>query len=205
LKIAESADGFVAPAAGGGRWITSEEARRHGHYLRATHDAIMVGIRTVLADDPLLTCRIEGLEDRSPLRIVVDTRLRLPPSSQLVRTARQVPLLLFTGAADKGAALRAAGVEIVVSELYKDGRLDLAAIMRALAERGITRVLAEGGPEIQRALVAANLADRLFLYRAPHLLGAGTPSASAALENRLHIIERASLGPDLLESYALSS
>src|SRR5687768_14810985 len=91
LKSAESEDGFVA--APGKRWITADPARRHGHYLRATHDAIMTGIGTVLADDPLLTCRLEGLEERSPIRVVVDSRMRLPLSSQIVQTAKRIPVI----------------------------------------------------------------------------------------------------------------
>jgi diaminohydroxyphosphoribosylaminopyrimidine deaminase/5-amino-6-(5-phosphoribosylamino)uracil reductase len=205
LKIAESADGFVAGTNPAQKWITSEEARRHGHRLRASFDAIMVGLGTVLADDPLLTCRIEGLEDRSPLRVVLDSRIRLPASSQLVRTARDVPVAVFTSATSGGDALRDEGVEIVTVEAAVDGRPDLAAVMRALADRGLTRVLVEGGPEVHRSLIAANLADLVFLYRAPHVLRAGTPSAFGAVKNRLHIIERADLGPDLLESFAVSS
>jgi diaminohydroxyphosphoribosylaminopyrimidine deaminase/5-amino-6-(5-phosphoribosylamino)uracil reductase len=203
LKTAESEDGFVA--APGKKWITAEPARRHGHYLRATHDAIMAGIGTVLADDPLLTCRLEGLEDRSPVRIVVDSRLRLPLSSQIVQTAHRIPVLVFTSSKDPGDALRAAGVEIVRVGAGEDGRAAPAEIMRDLAKRGLTRVLVEGGPELQRALIAANLADLVYRYRAPLTLGSGTHSAIGALKDRLHIIERVPLGTDLLESFALSS
>jgi diaminohydroxyphosphoribosylaminopyrimidine deaminase/5-amino-6-(5-phosphoribosylamino)uracil reductase len=199
LKIAESADGFVG--APGTKWVTEEAARRHGHLLRATHDAIMVGIGTVLADDPLLTCRLEGMEDRSPLRMVIDSRLRLPPASQLVRSAREVPVVVFTAAA--GAL--AEGVDVVRVETDANGKASLPAVTQALAARGLTRVLVEGGPELQRALFAAGLADRVYRYVSPRALGAGVPSAFGALKDRVHIIERESFGPDLLESYALSS
>ena len=102
LKTAQSADGYVADAHGKSKWITGERARAHGHLLRAKHDAIMVGIETALADDPALTCRLPGLEDRSPLRVVLDSRLRLPAASQLARTARAVPTIVFTAAGQAG-------------------------------------------------------------------------------------------------------
>src|SRR5882724_5724649 len=112
LKIAQSADGYVADAQGNSRWITSEAARRHGHLLRARHDAILVGVGTVLADDPALTCRLPGLEHRSPLRIVLDSHLRMPLTSKLVRTARDHPTIIFTTAPSGGDALAAQGVSI---------------------------------------------------------------------------------------------
>jgi diaminohydroxyphosphoribosylaminopyrimidine deaminase/5-amino-6-(5-phosphoribosylamino)uracil reductase len=203
LKIAETSDGFAAVP--GAKWITSEAARRHGHYLRATHDAIMVGIGTVLADDPLLNCRLEGMEDRSPLRIVVDSGLRLPLSSQLARSARQIPVLVLTAVAKDSGDLREAGVEVVTLDKTPDGKVDLTAATRLLAKRDLTRLLVEGGPELQRAMLTAGLADRLYLYRAPQRPGAGLRSASDALPPGVHMIERVLLGPDLLESYALPS
>ena len=105
LKIAQSADGYVADAQGNSRWITSERARAHGHLLRAKHDAILVGIGTVLADDPALTCRLPGLTHRSPLRIVLDSKPRLPPESKLARNAKAHPVIVFTAAKDGGEAL----------------------------------------------------------------------------------------------------
>jgi diaminohydroxyphosphoribosylaminopyrimidine deaminase/5-amino-6-(5-phosphoribosylamino)uracil reductase len=198
LKIAESADGFVG--ASGTKWVTEEAARRHGHLLRATHDAIIAGIGTVLADDPLLTCRLEGMEDRSPIRIVIDSHLRLPAASLIVKSARDVPVLVFTtveGAID--------GIEVLRVTADANGKVSLQAVMQNLAQRGLTRVLVEGGPELQRALAAAGLADRVYRYLSPRALGSGVLSAFGAVKDRIHIIERLALGPDLLESYALSS
>jgi diaminohydroxyphosphoribosylaminopyrimidine deaminase/5-amino-6-(5-phosphoribosylamino)uracil reductase len=210
LKIAQSADGFVADAQGHSRWITSDLARRHGHYLRATHDAIMVGIRTVLTDDPLLTCRVDGLEDRSPVRVVLDRDLRLPLGSQLVATARLTPVIVFTVQHDGGDKLRDAGVEVVSIAPDPDGLPDIAAVLHELAKRGITRLIAEGGPTVHATLLRRSLADRLHVYRAPLLLGAGARSAIARLETglehapKLRRLAQRDLGPDLLESFAVS-
>jgi diaminohydroxyphosphoribosylaminopyrimidine deaminase/5-amino-6-(5-phosphoribosylamino)uracil reductase len=211
LKIAQSADGYVADAKGNSRWITSDRARAHGHLLRARYDAILVGMGTVLADDPALTCRLPGLTQRSPLRVVLDSRLRLPAVSQLAQTARDHPTLVFTVVKEGGEALAAQGiaVERVAADEY--GRPDLSAALQALAKRGITRVLVEGGPEIHAAFLKRNLADRILLYRAPILLGAGGRPAIApfgasdlSAAPHLKLLERTVLGPDVLESFALT-
>jgi diaminohydroxyphosphoribosylaminopyrimidine deaminase/5-amino-6-(5-phosphoribosylamino)uracil reductase len=209
LKIAESADGFVADAGGNSKWITSPMARQHGHLLRSRHEAILTGIGTVLADDPLLTCRLPGLEHRSPVRAVVDTRLRLPPSSQLARTARQQRLMVFTTTETRGEELAALGVEIVRMPKDANGRVDLAAVLQHLA--AMTRVLIEGGPALNASLLNQGMADIVHLYRAPVLLGAGSRSALGTLDRgglaaapKLRLIEREQLGPDVLESYEVT-
>ena len=210
LKIAESADGYVAGANGKDRWITSERARAHGHLLRAKHDAILVGIGTVLADDPLLTCRLAGLEDRSPLRIVLDSRLQLPDTSQLARTARSYPTIVFTAAKEGGDALAAQGVVIERVGADETGRPDIAAVLQALAQRGLTRLLVEGGPTVHAAFLKRNLADLIHFYRAPMLIGGGLPAIAPAWRAdlnaalRLDLTERMALGPDILESFALT-
>ena len=170
LKLAWSLDGRIATAGGESKWITGEAARAEGHRLRASHDAIMVGSGTALADDPLLTCRVPGLEDRQPVRVVVDRRLRLPPTSRLAATAREVPVWVLAGAeADqrRAADLAERGVEIL--RPTGDGA---AAALAALGGRGITRVLAEGGAGLAAALLRERLVDRLYLFEAPLLLGA---------------------------------
>ncbi len=210
LKSAESADGYVAGENSGERWITSEASRRHGHFLRARHDAIMVGIETVLADDPALTCRLEGLEDRTPLRVVLDSKLRLPSSSQLARSAKLGPVLVFTVCETKNEALAASGVEIVRVRAGPDGRPDVGEVLNALSARGITRLLVEGGPKIQSVFLARNLVDVIYRYRAPQKLGAGLPSALSALlaptgstKSNMTPVEAAWLGPDLLERFEI--
>ena len=209
LKIAESADGFVADANGNSKWITSIAARQHGHLLRARHEAILTGIGTVIADDPLLTCRLPGLEHRSPVRVVLDSSLRLSPSSQLARSARTTRVIVFTAAAGGGDDLAALGVEIVRAGRDKTGRVELASVLEHLA--GMTRVLVEGGPTLNAALLNRGLADVVHLYRAPLLLGAGSRSALGVLDSgglgsapKLRLLSREQLGPDVLESFEVT-
>lgn len=207
LKIAASADGRTTTATGESRWITGPQARRFGHLLRARHDAILVGIETAIADDPLLTCRIPGLEDRSPLRVVLDTRLRLAASSKLAQTAQTIPTLVFT-VQEGGGELRAKGVEVLTIARDPRGRPDIALVLRALAERGVTRLLVEGGAAVHASLLDRRLADRIELFRAPVVLGgagraAVDPVSALGLEEAPHLVRLAtrSLGVDCLESY----
>ncbi|MGD0142154.1 MAG: bifunctional diaminohydroxyphosphoribosylaminopyrimidine deaminase/5-amino-6-(5-phosphoribosylamino)uracil reductase RibD [Rhizomicrobium sp.] len=208
LKIAQSLDGRIATATGESKWITREEARRFAHLLRARHDAILIGVGTALADDPELTCRLPGLEGASPLRVVLDTRLRLSEWSKLAQSAREIPTLVFTTSTG-GAALRAAGVEIVEVERDARGRPDIAAVLRALAERGVTRLLVEGGASVHATFLDRGTADRLEVFRAPIVLGGGGQAAVEALAAlgldetpRFACVGRRKLGPDLLESFA---
>lgn len=209
LKIAESADGFVADAEGNSRWITSGMARQHGHLLRSRHEVILTGIGTVLADDPLLTCRLPGLEGRSPVRAVLDTRLQLPPSSKLARTAREHRLIVFTAEESRGDELMALGVEIVRVDRDASGRVALGLVLEHLAS--MTRVMVEGGPTLNASLFNQGVADIVHLYRAPILLGAGSRSALGTLEGgrletapKLRLFSREQLGPDVLESYEVT-
>ncbi|HEY5239201.1 MAG TPA: bifunctional diaminohydroxyphosphoribosylaminopyrimidine deaminase/5-amino-6-(5-phosphoribosylamino)uracil reductase RibD [Rhizomicrobium sp.] len=198
LKIAESADGFIAKPSGESKWITGKEARRFAHLLRARHDAILVGIGTVLADDPELTCRLPGLEDRSPVRVVLDSGLRLSPASKLAQTARHIPTLVFT-VSDCGDELKELGVEIV--KIVGNGRPDARAVLSALAKRGITRLLVEGGAAVHAAFLEQGLADRLEIFCAPVQLGDGIPNALNPKAGFVHTAQRR-FGPDTLESYA---
>jgi diaminohydroxyphosphoribosylaminopyrimidine deaminase/5-amino-6-(5-phosphoribosylamino)uracil reductase len=204
LKIAQSQDGKTIRV-NGGKWITGEEARRFGHLLRAKHDAILIGIGTALADDPELTCRLPGLENRSPLRIVLDTGLRLPARSKLAASARQVPVLVMT-AAQGGDALRAHGVEIAEIAKNASGGLDIPAVLRELARRGITRLLIEGGPIVASAFLAADLVDRLEIFTAPIALGdsgSGVVEGLARTSAGAAPVGRQRLGDDVLETYRL--
>ncbi len=190
LKLAETADGYAA----GGRHdrrlaITGQAANGRVQAMRASHDAIMVGVGTALADDPLLTVRAPGLSGRRPLRVVLDTRLRLPTRSRLAATARDWPTLVLVGPDAPPAAREALaemGVEVEVVALGAGGHIDLDAALKALAERGVTRVFSEGGPTVAGELLARSLADEVVIFTSPRPFArdgvpALAPSARALL------------------------
>jgi diaminohydroxyphosphoribosylaminopyrimidine deaminase/5-amino-6-(5-phosphoribosylamino)uracil reductase len=182
LKLAVSADDKIGAAGGRQVAITGEAARTRVHLLRAQCDAILVGIGTVLADDPLLNCRLPGMQDRSPVRVVLDPSLRIPGDSRLVRSARETPLWLVaseTAEAAAAARLGAAGAQMI--RLAPAAMLDLHAVLRALSERGITRLLVEGGSRIASSFVAAGLVDAFWLLRGPGVLGTEGVAALDAL------------------------
>jgi diaminohydroxyphosphoribosylaminopyrimidine deaminase / 5-amino-6-(5-phosphoribosylamino)uracil reductase len=174
LKLAISADGKAGAAGRTTVAITGAETRDRVHLLRAQSDAIMVGIGTALADDPLLTCRLPGMEKRSPVRVVLDTKLRLPRVSRLVRTANEVALWVIAGADASSAAEKLlVGDGVVVLRAAQGGNgLELTAVLKLLAERGITRLMVEGGPTLAGALVAADLVDEAVLFHSPEIVGA---------------------------------
>jgi diaminohydroxyphosphoribosylaminopyrimidine deaminase/5-amino-6-(5-phosphoribosylamino)uracil reductase len=211
LKIAQTLDGRVADPNGNSRWITSAEARRHAHWLRTQYDAIMVGIGTVLADDPLLTCRLPGLEQRSPMRVILDSKLQLPVDSQLVRTAKEHPVVVFTLDQTGGDHLAGKGVAIERIRQVENGLAAIGTVLEALAGRGITRLLVEGGPRLLASIVKSGFADLLHLYRAPIFLGAaGKPAIGPAWQSdlvsapRLRLVETTQFGPDLLETFSFA-
>ena len=180
LKLATTLDGRIATASKESRWIPGPESRRAAHALRARHDAILVGSGTVLDDDPDLTCRLPGGVPIPAPRVVADARLRMPLDAKLVRTAREVPTLIATipGHPDSALApLREAGVEILELPPGPQG-LSMHGILTALAARGITRVLAEGGSGIAASLLREELADRLAWFHAPLVIGGdGIPAS----------------------------
>lgn len=177
LKLALSADGRIATRTGHSQWVSGERARLEAHLLRASHDGILVGSGTVLADDPELTCRIPGLGGASPVRIVLDRRLRTPPGARLLQGGPPVLVYTLPGHdADRAQALRAAGAEVVaVPEPY------LGNALADLARRGLTRVLVEGGAEVAAALLRAGLVDRAHLVHAPIVLGGDAHPGIGAL------------------------
>jgi len=186
LKLAVSADDRIGGPHRTPLAITGEEARNRVHLLRAQCDAILVGIGTVLSDNPQLTCRLPGMEPRSPVRIVLDRNLRTPMESRLVRSARQTPLWLVTSELAEAAAamkLGAAGAEIirVAQVLDQPPGLDLTEALQRLAERGITRLLVEGGARVAASFVAAGVVDEIWLLRSPQGVGAGGVNALDSL------------------------
>jgi diaminohydroxyphosphoribosylaminopyrimidine deaminase/5-amino-6-(5-phosphoribosylamino)uracil reductase len=210
LKLAVSADGKAGLAGRRPAAITGEAARARVHGLRAISDAVLTGIGTVLADDPLLTCRLPGMAVRSPVRVVLDSYLRLPLESRLAATAREVPLWIVAGEAapkERVEALQRRGAE-VLSVASSAGRLDLAAMLRALAERGITRLMVEAGPILAAAFLAADLVDEAILLRAPASIGAdgidaleGRPLEALTRSDRLVLTGSEAVGADTMERY----
>jgi diaminohydroxyphosphoribosylaminopyrimidine deaminase/5-amino-6-(5-phosphoribosylamino)uracil reductase len=186
LKLAVSSDDMIGAAGHKPVAITGEAARTRVHLLRAQCDAILVGIGTVLADDPLLTCRLPGMEARSPVRVVLDRSLRLPGTSKLVHSARQTPLWVMTSNLSEAPAavkLGAAGAQVIrVATTASPPGLDLPAVLHALAEKGITRLLVEGGGRVASSFVAANLVDEVWLLRGREAIGAGGVAALDALQ-----------------------
>lgn len=170
MKYAMTLDGKIATRTGLSQWITGEEARRRVHRDRHRYTAILVGVGTVLADDPLLTCRMEG--GRNPVRIVCDTRLRTPLDSRLVRTAGEVPTILATACEDaaRREAYEAAGCRVLVLP-QRDGHVDLEALMARLGEENIDSVLLEGGGTLNWAALECGVVQKVQAYVAPKLFG----------------------------------
>jgi diaminohydroxyphosphoribosylaminopyrimidine deaminase/5-amino-6-(5-phosphoribosylamino)uracil reductase len=161
-KFAMSLDGKIATRTGESHWITGVEARAHGHRLRHTHDAILVGVNTVIADDPQLTARLDGDRARQPLRVVLDSRLRTPASAKVVATNT---LIATTEEGGVGNA------EVLRLPAGPDGRVALTALLDELGKRGILSLLVEGGAEVHSSLLAEGLVDKVFAYVAPRLIG----------------------------------
>lgn len=182
LKLATTLDGRIATANGQSQWITGAPARRMAHALRGRHDAVMVGIGTAMADDPDLTCRIPGFKPVPMIRVVADSHLRLRLLSRLVVTARDAPTwVLARSDADplRAAALEELGVELLRVPAGAAG-VDIAAGMQALAGRGVTRLLVEGGAQLAAALLRADLVDRIAWFHAPAVMGGDGFAAAQA-------------------------
>jgi diaminohydroxyphosphoribosylaminopyrimidine deaminase / 5-amino-6-(5-phosphoribosylamino)uracil reductase len=211
LKLASSLDGKIAAASGESKWITGEAARDRAHLLRATHDAVMVGSGTVLTDDPELTCRLPGMLDRSPVRVMVDGLLRVPLTARVVVEAKRVPTWFITrhGAdKDRRDAFEECGVELIETPPTATGETDLAAALAALGKKGVTRLLVEGGATLAAALLRADLVDRIAWFRAPSLIGGDGLASVAALglhaphaAPRFSPVAREPVGEDVLESF----
>ncbi|HXU80920.1 MAG TPA: bifunctional diaminohydroxyphosphoribosylaminopyrimidine deaminase/5-amino-6-(5-phosphoribosylamino)uracil reductase RibD [Polyangia bacterium] len=183
LKVAATLDGFIAPSSPNGRinWITSPAARQVAHELRAAHDAILVGAGTVLADDPRLTARgVPGASLDRPLRVILDGRLRTPPSARILRSGGADPLVIGAHGRRADPALGArirrlerAGAEVLLIPAGPDGHLPLPKVMRVLADRQVQSLLVEGGSHVLGAFIAARLVDGVAWFLAPRLAGAG--------------------------------
>jgi diaminohydroxyphosphoribosylaminopyrimidine deaminase / 5-amino-6-(5-phosphoribosylamino)uracil reductase len=203
LKLAETADGFASGGSNDARLrITGPIADLRVQIMRSTHEAIMVGVGTALGDDPALTVRLHGL-DRRPLRVVLDTHLRLPERSRLAATAAEIPTLVIAGeAAPKAAARRLQDLGVMIERVPLDagGHIDLHRALSALSVRGITRVFSEGGPRVAARLIALQLADAVALITADKPLGRpGVPALD--LEARAALLDRSQYDPRDTRAY----
>jgi diaminohydroxyphosphoribosylaminopyrimidine deaminase/5-amino-6-(5-phosphoribosylamino)uracil reductase len=208
LKLALSADGKAGLAGRKPFAITGEQARTRVFQMRAASDAILVGIGTVLSDNPQLSCRLPGMFGRSPVRVVLDATLKLPLSTSVVATVRDTPTWVFTSSKPSAIAeeiLQQKGCQVFrVGDT--DGRLDLEEVLKVLAEQGITRLMVEGGPKVAGALAVAHLIDELALLRGEKNIGATGIEALEGmpidgLTGQLHSRGREYLGADTLEIF----
>lgn len=198
-KFGMSLDGKIATRGGESRWITGEESRRHAHRLRHQHDAILVGINTVVADDPELTARLDGEDLRQPLRVVLDSRLRIRQSARVVGANT---LIATTRPGRVGLA------EVVELPATGDGRVSLEHLLDELGKRNVISLLVEGGGEVHAAMFERHLVDKLYAYVAPKLIGgreAPGPLGGMGIERlvdatQLRELDMTRLGDDLLIS-----
>lgn len=205
VKIASSLDGRMALANGASQWITGPEARRAGHGLRAAHDAILTGIGTVLADDPRLDCRLPGLAGRSPVRAIADSEGRFPTTATLLKGPPGGKVILLTAA----KPLERDDVDVALVARDPAGGLHVAAMLSALAARGLTRVLVEAGPALTTAFLTAGAADQVVWFRSSTILGGDARPATGALgltaldlAPRYRRVSVSQWGGDTMETYA---
>ncbi len=210
LKLAVSADGMIGRRTGERMIITGKQAFDVVQVMRTEFDVVLVGIGTVLVDDPRLSVRLPGLENRSPVRVILDASARLPEESRLLQTAPDSPLIVFTGPEapeEKTAALAKAGATVIPIDLVS-GRIDLDAVLKRLADDGHSRVFAEGGAEVAQSLVQGDLLDEVVILRAPVVVGpegvrALGGMALSAIERspRYRLVETMPVGEDTLRHY----
>jgi diaminohydroxyphosphoribosylaminopyrimidine deaminase / 5-amino-6-(5-phosphoribosylamino)uracil reductase len=211
LKLATTIDSRIATRDGESQWITGPAARRLVHAMRARHDAILTGVGTILSDDPMLNCRLPGLGNRSPWRVVLDSRLSTPVTGSLARSSRDIKTMIITtqsGSPQACKALENLGLEVVRVGAGEDEKVDLDAALAALGERGITSVLVESGSELAASFLAADKVDRLVWFRAPMVIGgdgkpALEPLGIAILDAapRFERIDVRPIGEDMVETY----
>jgi len=205
LKFAQTLDGRIAARDGSSRWISGPKSLRFAHRLRSVNDAVLVGIRTVIADNPSLTVRL--VRGKNPTRIIIDGKLRIPLTARLVKDANRVKTIIVTthdASARKKEILRKKGVEFIVLPALKDGNIDLKEIIRILYKKDIKKILVEGGSRIITSFLKAGLADEVVMILSPKILGRGVETVGdlgirnikGALKLRLKDIKR--LGEDII-------
>ncbi|MEW5946589.1 MAG: bifunctional diaminohydroxyphosphoribosylaminopyrimidine deaminase/5-amino-6-(5-phosphoribosylamino)uracil reductase RibD [bacterium] len=213
LKAACTLDGRIAARAGASKWITSAVSRRDAHALRRDADAVLAGVGTVIADDPRLTCRLPG-ERAVPFRVILDSRLRIPPGSRVVklgaRDGRTIVFAVRGAPARRAGELERRGCRVVFVSAGADGRVSVPHVLKELYRMGVCSLLVEGGGEVNASFIAAKAVDKVVVYCAPMVVGgarspgfvggSGVPALSKAFRLRFEKVER--LGPDVrIEAY----
>jgi diaminohydroxyphosphoribosylaminopyrimidine deaminase / 5-amino-6-(5-phosphoribosylamino)uracil reductase len=211
LKLAQTADGFACTTEGRAIAITGVQSQAHVHRMRASSDALITGIGTVLSDDPQLDCRLPGMGHLSPLRVVLDTQGRFPAQAKMVQTAARTPILVATAEPERlyqslkgGDGQRIEGVEIIAVPRGVDGHLDLVALLAVLGTRGITRAMLECGPTLAESFARADLLDEATLLTGPKQAGEGRKAVGTALAkwlNRAHLVEARPIEADSLQRF----
>ncbi|MFQ6114034.1 MAG: bifunctional diaminohydroxyphosphoribosylaminopyrimidine deaminase/5-amino-6-(5-phosphoribosylamino)uracil reductase RibD, partial [bacterium] len=207
LKIAQTLDGKIATNAGNSQWITSEQARRYVHKMRSQHDAVLVGIGTVLSDDPNLTVRL--VKGVNPKRVVLDSNLRIPLNARLLSGPLAYKTIIATTLSaswEKIKSIEERGATVWVIESNSEGRIDLATLLKKLGQEGIASVLVEGGSQVFSAFLKARLVDKIAVFIAPKILGDGLSAIQhLEIENLDHSINlvdfrKQQIGDDVLLS-----
>ena len=211
LKLAVSKDGKIAHEAGATAEVTGPEARARGHLIRARSDASLVGRNTVLADDPLLTCRLPGLSETSPVRVILDSTLSLPKDARLLATSNKFPVWIYgrdDAAGDRREALENAGATVMSVEACASGRPEIPALLRDLARRGINDLMVEGGGRVAASFLNADMADRIVLFRSDKIIGPNGLDALEGLDlqeitggSRFSLTSSRPVGEDMLDWY----
>lgn len=207
LKLALSADGYIGKKGEGQVAITGAIARAQSHILRSQTDVILVGVDTAIADDPILNCRLPGLEQRSPIRLILDSGLKLPLTSKLVRSSEAIPLWVScceNVSPERRYEMQAAGCRIIAAESH-EGRIALPELMDDLAAQGISSVLVEGGASVASSFLREKLVDRLVLFHAPVEIGTANGVAvtdlQSHIDNEFLILRKTQYGDDACIEY----
>jgi len=210
LKTATTLDGKIATSSGDSQWITGPEARAAGHALRATHDAVLTGIGTVIADDPTLNCRLPGCKDRSPIRVILDSKLSITPEHAVIRSADEERPVWIFAKTDQSESYpsRLPGVRLFLDSKSSHQSISPVFVAETLAREGLNRVLIESGGTVAASFVRANLVDEIVWFRSASLIGGdGTPAIAPIgvgnldMAQRYECISARQVGADMMETY----
>lgn len=212
LKIASSLDGKIATSSGESKWITNSCSRNYGHLLRANYDAILTGINSVIKDNPTLNCRAAGLKKYSPVRIILDSNLKISEHSNLIKTAtEEFPVWIINNVTESSPELNKKGVLLIKSQPKNEGMISPEFVIETLNKRGITRLLIESGSKVNTSFLQKGLVDKIYWFKAPVILGEGSKPAINSLninslEQKLSfsLEKHMTLDTDSLEIYKIN-